>query len=101
MGRVHNELWADVVLTGLGLFAMATAIMLVAKRNPVSVALVDYYLAVSRRAPRWMPLPLNSVKSTRGFITMVRIIAASAHAGALVFSMAGAALVVVGIDILE
>ncbi|MDQ1542311.1 MAG: hypothetical protein QOH29_3037 [Actinomycetota bacterium] len=101
MGRVNSELWADVVLVALGMLAMATAITLVAKRNPVSVALVDYYLAVARRAPRWLPLPLNSVKSTRGFIVMVRIIAGSAHAGAVVFSMAGAALVVVGVDILE
>jgi hypothetical protein len=101
MSRVVTEFWADVVLIALGALAMATAVMLVAKRNPVSVALVDYYLAVARRAPRWMPLPLNSVKSTRGFIVMVRIIAGSAHAGALVFSMAGAALVVVGVDILE
>jgi hypothetical protein len=101
MGRVNGELSADLILIVLGALALATAIMLVAKRNPVSVALVDYYLAVARRAPRWMPLPLNSVKSTRGFIVMVRIIAGSAHAGALVFSMAGAALVVVGVDILE
>ena len=98
---MHSELWADVGLTALGLLALATAIMLVAKRNPVSIALVDCYLAMARRAPRWLPLPLNSVKSTRGFIMMVRIIAATAHAGALVFSMAGAALVVVGVDILE
>ena len=101
MAQVNRELLADVALVGAGLLAFVAVRMILARADVVCALAVGWYVALARRIPRVLPQPFAATTTRRGFVSVVRVLATTAVASAVVFSVAGAALLLVGVDALE
>jgi uncharacterized protein YybS (DUF2232 family) len=101
MAQVNVESLVDVALVGAGVLAFVAVKMILARANVICALATEGYIALARRLPRVLPLPFAVTTTRRGFVSVVRVLATTALAGAVVFSVAGAALVLVGVDALE
>ena len=101
MAQVKVELLVDVALVGAGVLAFAAVRMILARANVICALAAECYFALARRLPQVLPQPFAGTTTRRGFVSVVRVLATTALAGAVVFSVAGAALLLVGVDALE